>query len=169
MKIIVSSILIIVGIVILFANKKGWIHGETIQTIANIITILLFVFGIMIGLFISFKPTLNPLPNTPSGDIIDSIPKTKGTNEVTQNSLNKKSEGRKIFYNVKLLLPSYMSDAFIWVDEKRATIIDRTPTVVTIRVDRKEINHRIVVKKENYPPCIEERLIQNDLVITPCQ
>lgn len=78
------------------------------------------------------------------------------------------TDSKKVFYNVKLLIPSFMSDAKIFVDEESAIVINRTPTVVTIRVKEKEGNHQIKLIKDNYPPCIIEQFIrENNLVLTP--
>jgi hypothetical protein len=79
-------------------------------------------------------------------------------------------DSKKVFYNVKLLIPSLMSDAKIFVDGKPAIVINRSPTLLEIRVERQESNHQIKLVKDNYPPCIIEQFIrENNLVLTPCQ
>ena len=63
-----------------------------------------------------------------------------------------------------------MSDAKILIDGNPAIIISRTPTVVKIRVEKKESNHQIKLIKNGQSHCILERFIrENDIVLTPCQ
>lgn len=93
----------------------------------------------------------------------DNVIQTKDAQTGNENS-------KAIHYTISLIIPSFMSDAKILVDGKPAIIINRTPTVVKIRVEKKETNHQIKLVKNNYSPCIIEQFIQqNDLVLTPCQ
>lgn len=77
---------------------------------------------------------------------------------------------KKVYYTVKLVLPSRMSGADIYVDGQPATILEQTHTVVIIRVEKKQENHQFIAQKTNEQPCTKTQLIQkNDETIFVCQ
>ena len=83
-------------------------------------------------------------------------------NTSTSTSTNKN-------FDVKLVLPSKMNDADIFVDNEPAIIVSRTPTIITIRLKQKKSNHQIVVKSGGQV-CKKELLaFQDGLRIQPCQ
>jgi hypothetical protein len=72
-------------------------------------------------------------------------------------------------YNVILVLPSRMSNAIILVDNKPASIVSQTPTVVTIQVIEKTTIHQFTIKYKN-DSCTTYRLIREDsLHLALCQ
>lgn len=78
--------------------------------------------------------------------------------------------GKKVYYTVKLVLPSRMSGADIYVDGQPANILEQTHTVVIIRVEKKQENHQFTAQKTDEQPCTKTQLIQkNDETIFVCQ
>jgi hypothetical protein len=71
-------------------------------------------------------------------------------------------------YKVKLIIPSDMSDADIFVDGRPAVITDRQLTVVTIRVEQKNQPTTILLRKEE-KMCGKPILINRNIEITPCK
>lgn len=71
-------------------------------------------------------------------------------------------------YDVILVLPSRMSDANVFVDEKKALIVERTLTVIKIRVSEKTTNHKITVRNGNDSCSIEKLIRQNNERISLC-
>ena len=62
-----------------------------------------------------------------------------------------------------------MSNAEILVDEEPAHILEQALTIVTIRVQKKQTPHQIMVKKGNQS-CEKQQLInKGGLRIYPCQ
>lgn len=112
--------------------------------------------------------TQNKLVDHPS---VDSLNNRKDNVTHSNNAEQRyDTDSKKVFYDVTLIIPSFMSDAKIFVDEKPAIVINRSPTIVKIRVEKKESNHQIKLIRDNYPPCIIEQFIrENNLVLTPCQ
>jgi hypothetical protein len=71
-------------------------------------------------------------------------------------------------YKVKLILPSIMDGAEVFVDNKPAQIVSRIPTEITILVDSKTTNHSITVTKGN-KSCHLKTLIHEDKELYLCK
>lgn len=108
---------------------------------------------------------------------IDSVAKQSQPNNPTTSNLKmkaqdnfiKKQKTNKVYYDVILFIPSAMSGGDILVDGQPAAIIDQKLMMVTIRVEAKETNHQITIKKGDQS-CTKEILIrQNNLRLQPCQ
>lgn len=74
-------------------------------------------------------------------------------------------------YEVILVIPSNMSGAEVYVDDKPAAIIKQTPTIIKIMVSAKDSdeNHKICIKKNNRS-CTRKLVInENNLRVPICQ
>lgn len=76
----------------------------------------------------------------------------------------------EISYDITIIIPSRMNDARILIDGEPAIVIESLPTQKMIRINKKETNHVITLKREGMQLCEKEFFVQEDgLVITPCQ
>ncbi|MCI5157712.1 MAG: hypothetical protein D3906_04590 [Candidatus Electrothrix sp. AUS1_2] len=82
----------------------------------------------------------------------------------------KDSESAATFYTVNLLLPARMNGAEVSVDSRPAVIVQQTPTVVTVRVERKTTGHQFTVRKGEAVCTQPPQLIrENNVTIHPCR
>ena len=153
---VVGIVLLGIAGVLFLVAKKGWIDNSTLQTLTNVAGIVALLAAVAV--FIFPQQTPDPVISTPPP------PRNDKSGNGSQSKLYSKKT-----YDVRVVLPSRMSDATILVDGKPALIVNQTPTVVTIRVVEKKTEHQITVKKDGYS-CTQKRLIeQNNLILKPCQ
>ncbi|MEW4922908.1 hypothetical protein [Algibacter sp. 2305UL17-15] len=69
-------------------------------------------------------------------------------------------------YNVKLIVPSNMINASIYVDGKQANIVKKSGIFITVRVIKKNSSHRFELK-DGTKRCIANRLITKDATELP--
>ena len=69
-------------------------------------------------------------------------------------------------YNVKLIVPSNMLNANIYVDGKQANIINKSGVFITVRVKKKEGSHRFDIK-DGTRQCTSNKLITRDAMEVP--
>lgn len=65
-------------------------------------------------------------------------------------------------YNVKLIVPSNMANANVYVDGKQATIIKKSGIFITVRVVKKNSNHRFDLKAGSKRCTASQLITKND-------
>lgn len=73
---------------------------------------------------------------------------------------------KSIFYNVKLIVPSNMVNAKIYVDGKKANVINKKGIFITVRVNVKNSSHRFELKNGT-KQCVTNKLITKDAMELP--
>lgn len=66
-------------------------------------------------------------------------------------------------YNVKLVVPSNMANAKVYVDGKQADIIDKSGIFITVRVTKKDGSHRFDLKDGTKRCTVTKRITKNDM------
>lgn len=73
-------------------------------------------------------------------------------------------------YRVNLMIPTTMSDATVWLDDREARVLRRTATLITIEVPAGSSNHQIKVEMEGGLICATTVAITESVTtLTPCQ
>ncbi len=71
-------------------------------------------------------------------------------------------------YSVELVVPSNMAQGSVYVDGKRAEIIERSPISITVRLRKKDNSHHFEIR-DGTENCVTDKLISEDNVrLTLC-
>jgi len=76
--------------------------------------------------------------------------------------------GKVLKYEVKLVIPSSMNQAKLFVDDRPAVILESTLTVIRILVEQKNQPTRILLRKGE-KTCEQTLLINRNVELTPCE
>lgn len=106
-------------------------------------------------------PAQNPetLRSTPSS----AIKSSKTSSQPVQVPADKTPK-----YEVKLVIPSSMNQAKLFVDDRPAVILESTLTVIRILVEQKTQPTRILLRKGE-KTCEQTLLINKNIELTPCE
>lgn len=91
-------------------------------------------------------------------DQVTSIFKTNKTLKYQSDKLIGTNILNNVTFNVKLVVPSNMVNAKVYVDGKQAVILDKSGVFITVRVIKKNTNHRFQLK-QGTKVCSASRLI----------
>lgn len=91
------------------------------------------------------------------------------TSQMRTISQNNRTTSSIDIYDVYLIIPSELNGAEILVDGRPASIVSQTPTIIKVRVKRKDLPHRFVLRKGE-KTCTKEVLVRdNEIRLQPCQ
>lgn len=143
-----------------------WFNNNKVFSVIIIVALVIIAVGHLVdgidkikSVFITETPATTPPEKRPdaSGD----------TSAARKDPVH--IQKTRTAYEVTLVLPSRLSDAEILIDGQPAVILQRTLTVVKIRVAEKQQPHEITVKRGDESCTKRQWIRRSGDILYPCQ